>query len=94
MRNIIHIIIYMLAAISFAAILVGCGNEADNRQLVDIDTLLAQNQAEDALLMLNAINTSSYNNKERAYYDLLTTQANHDCRIAATNDSNINGAVK
>ena len=94
MRNIIHIIIYMLAAISFAAILGGCGNEADNRQLVDIDTLLAQNQAEDALLMLNAINTSSYNNKERAYYDLLTTQANHDCRIAATNDSNINGAVK
>ena len=93
MRNNIHII-YMLAAISFAAILGGCGNQADNRQLVDIDTLLAQNQAEDALMMLNAINTSSYNNKERAYYDLLTTQANHDCSITATNDSVINGAVK
>ena len=91
MRNYIHIII---AAISFAAILGGCGNDVDNRQLVDIDTLLAQNQAENALLMLNAINTSSYNNKDRAYYDLLTTQANHDCRIAATNDSDINGAVK
>ena len=91
MRNYIHIII---AAISFAAILGGCGNGADNRQLVDIDTLLAQHQAEDALLMLNAINTSSYNSKDRAYYDLLTTQANHDCCIAATNDSDINGAVK
>ena len=84
----------MLAAISFAAVLGGCGNDADNRQLVDIDTLLAHNQAENALLMLKAINTSSYNNKDRAYYDLLTTQANHDCSIAAANDSDISGVVK
>ena len=93
MRNYIHII-FMLSVINFAAVLGGCGHEADNRQLVDIDTLLAHNQAEDALLILNAINTSSYNSKDRAYYDLLTTQANHDCAIAVTNDSAINGAVK
>ena len=84
----------MIAVMGFAAFLSGCGNDADNRQLVDIDTLLAQNQAENALLMLNAINTSSYSNKDRAYYDLLTTQANHDCGNAATNDSVIGAAGK
>lgn len=93
MRIHIHII-FLVAAMSFAAILGGCGDGADNRQLVDIDTLLAQNQAEVALQMLNAINTSSYSNKDRAYFDLLTTQANHDCCIAVTNDSNINMAAK
>ena len=84
----------MLAAISFAAIWSGCDNDVDNRQLVDIDTLLVQNQAEDALLMLNAINTSLYNNKDRAYYDLLMAQANYDCGVAANNDSDIDGTVK
>ena len=93
MRNCIHIF-YMLAAISFAAIWSGCDNDVDNRQLVDIDTLLVQNQAEDALLMLNAINTSLYNNKDRAYYDLLMAQANYDCGVAANNDSDIDGTVK
>ena len=93
MTNCKHIIC-IVAAIVVLGILGGCHGGVDNSQLVDIDTLLAQNLAEDALQMLKAINTSSYNNKDRAYYDLLTTQANHDCSIKATNDSTINAAVK
>ncbi|MBQ6166181.1 MAG: hypothetical protein IJK41_01910 [Muribaculaceae bacterium] len=93
MTNCKHIIC-IVAAIVVLGILGGCHGGVDNSQLVDIDTLLAQNLAEDALQMLKAINTSSYNNKDRAYYDLLTTQANHDCGIKATNDSTINAAVK
>ena len=93
MRYYLHII-YILAAINFVAILSSCGGGADNSLLVAVDTLLVQNQAEEALQMLNAINTSSYNSKDMAYYDLLTAQANHNCHIAATSDSAIKGAVK
>ena len=97
MRNNIHII-YILAAISFFGVLSGCGNRADNSQLVAIDSLLAQNQAEEALQMLQGINTASYyikySKQDEAYYALLTAQANHDCRITESSDSAINGAAK
>ena len=66
MTNCKHIIC-IVAAIVVLGILGGCHGGVDNSQLVDIDTLLAQNLAEDALQMLKAINTSSYNNKDRAY---------------------------
>ena len=78
----------------FLAMLNSCGHQADNSQLVVVDSLLAQNRSEEALQMLQAFNADVFNNNEKAYYDLLTTQANHDCHIAATSDSAINKAVK
>ena len=72
----------------------GCGHQDDNSQLVAVDSLLAQNRGEEALQVLQAFNATYFNNNDRAYYDLLSTQANHACRIAATNDSAINQAAK
>ena len=72
----------------------GCGNSADNSQLTLVDSLLAQNQAEDALQMLQVLNTTSFNHKDKAYHALLTAQAEQTCRIAATSDSAISKAVK
>ena len=72
----------------------GCGHQADNSQLVLVDSLLAQSQADEALQILQAINTTSYNNKDKAYHALLTTQAQYAQHITATEDSAINLAVK
>ena len=88
-----HIIILLTVA-SLLTIMCGCGHQEDNSQLVAVDSLLAQNRGEEALQVLQAFNATYFNNNDRAYYDLLSTQANHACRIAATNDSAINQAAK
>ena len=72
----------------------GCGHAEDNSQLVVVDSLLAQNRGEEALQMLQAFNADAFNHNDRAYYDLLSVQANHACNIPATSDSAINQAVK
>ncbi len=72
----------------------GCGHPADNEQLVAVDTLLAQNRGEEAMQMLQMLNTASFNHHDKAYQALLTVQANHSCNIAATDDNAINEAVK
>ena len=84
---------YLFAAI-FLVALISCGNAADNSQLVAVDSLLAQNRSEEAMQMLQAFHASAFNSHDRAYYDLLTTQAHHACHIASTSDSAINEAVK
>ena len=72
----------------------GCGHNADNSHLALVDSLLAQDKSEEALQVLQAINTSTYNNSDKAYHALLTTQAQQECHITATSDSAINMAVK
>ena len=72
----------------------GCGHPADNEQLVTVDSLLAQNRGEEAMQMLQIINTSSFNHHDKAYQTLLTTQANLACNIAVTNDNDINEAAQ
>ena len=72
----------------------GCGHVADDSQLTLVDSLLAQNQPKEALQTLQIINPTSFNHNDKAYYTLLTAQAEHACDIAATNDSDINQAVK
>ena len=78
----------------YLAMMSGCGQQAENSQLVAVDSLLAQNRGQEALQMLQAFNAAAFNNNEKAYYNLLTTQANHTCHIAATSDNAINEAVK
>lgn len=72
----------------------GCGHPADNEQLVTVDSLLAQNRCEEAMQMLQIINTSSFNHHDKAYQTLLTTQANLACNIAVTSDNDINEAAQ
>ena len=73
-------------------VMVGCGHPTDNEQLVAADSLLAQNRGEEALQMLQMLNTSSFNHHDKAYLALLTTQANLACNITATSDEDINEA--
>lgn len=84
----------ILAAATLLTVMGGCGNATDNDQLVTVDTLLAHSKAEEALQMLQAINTTSLNHHDKAYHALLSTQAAHAYRLPAKNDSAINGAVK
>ncbi len=72
----------------------GCGQPADNSQLVFADSLLTQNQSEQALQMLDVLNTTSFNHHDQAYHALLITQAQQAEHIMATSDSIINEAVK
>ena len=93
MRNKQHII-YMVATVMVLFMMGGCGHRADNEQLVAVDSLLAQNRGEEAMQMLQMLNTSSFNHHDQAYQVLLTTQANFACNIAATSDSDINEAAR
>ena len=71
-----------------------CGNGVDNAQLVTVDTLLAQNLSEEAMQMLEFVNPTTLNKKDKAYNALLRAQAEHACHIAATSDSAIAEAVE
>ena len=71
----------ILAAATLLTVLGGCGNSTGNDQLVTVDTLLAHSKAEEALQMLQAINTTSLNHHDKAYHALLSTQAAHACRL-------------
>ena len=89
-----HKIITFLSMVVLLLMMGGCGHPADNEQLVAVDTLLAQNRGEEAMQMLQMLNTASFNHHDKAYQALLTVQANHACNIAATDDNAINEAVK
>ena len=89
-----HKITTFLSMMVLLLMMGGCGHPADNEQLVAVDTLLAQNRGEEAMQMLQMLNTASFNHHDKAYQALLTVQANHACNIAATDDNAINEAVK
>jgi len=93
MTSIRHIIL-VAVAVMLLVITGGCSHSADNSQLTLVDSLLSQNLTEDAVQILHVLNRASFNQNDKAYYDLLTAQANNDCHIAATSDSAINMAVK
>ena len=84
----------MVTTVMMLIVMVGCGHPADNEQLVAADSLLAQNRGEEALQMLQMLNTSSFNHHDKAYLALLTTQANLACNITATSDEDINEAAR
>ena len=66
----------------------------DDNQLVAVDSLLAQNHGEEALSILLVLDPTSFNHNDKAYYDLLITQAHHAYHITAVEDNTINEAVK
>ena len=83
----------ILGLIIFLLVLGGCGRVADNPQLVAVDSLLSENRVEEAVQMLEAVNTSSFSLNDKAYYALLSVQANYANHQASTSDSIINEAV-
>ena len=85
-------IIYFL--IVLVAVVTGCGgaHRYDSR-LVAVDSLLQVNP-DSALALVEAISPDSLaNDGDRAYRDLLVTQARYKCYITATSDSDINHAL-
>ena len=72
----------------------GCGHHTDNDQLVAVDSLINQNRGEEALQMLQMLNTTSFDHHDKAYQALLTTQANLACNITVISDKDINEAVR
>jgi tetratricopeptide (TPR) repeat protein len=72
----------------------GCSHPADNEQLVAVDSLLAQNRGEEAMQMLQMLNTSSFDHHNKAYQALLTTQANLECNVTVSSDSDINETAR
>ena len=72
----------------------GCSHPADNEQLVAVDSLLAQNRAEEAMQMLHMLNTSSFDHYNKAYQALLVTQANLACDITSTSESDIDETAR
>ena len=72
----------------------GCSHPADNEQLVAVDSLLAQNRGDEAMQMLQMLNTSSFDHHNKAYQALLTTQANLECNVTAASDSDINETAR
>jgi len=93
MRTAQHIL-YALTSVILLITLGGCGHPADNDQLIAVDSLLAQNRGEEALQMLQILNTSSFKHHDKAYLALLTTQANLNNHMAQTDDKEIDEAVK
>ena len=72
----------------------GCSHPADNEQLVAVDSLLAQNRGDEAMQMLQMLNTSSFDHHNKAYQALLTTQANLECNATVSSDSDINETAR
>ncbi len=87
-------IICIVAAMILLITTGGCGHPADNEQLVAVDTLLTQNRGEEAMQMLQMLNTSSFNHHDKAYLALLTTQANIANHSAEKSDSTIHEAAR
>ena len=72
----------------------GCGHPAYNEQLAAVDSLLTQNRGEEAMQMLQMLNTSSFNHHDKAYQTLLTTQADLACNNAIDSDHDIIEATR
>ena len=73
---------------------VGCGHPTDNEQLVTVDSLLSQNRGEEAMQMLQMINTSSFNHHDKAYQTLLNTQADLANNNTQESDNDIMEAAR
>lgn len=84
----------MAATVVLLVLMGGCSHPADNEQLVTVDSLLAQNRGDEAMQMLQMLNTSSFDHHNKAYQVLLTTQANLACNATVSSDSDINETTR
>ena len=93
MRTVLNISLIVLVMTSLLASCSGAPHYDD--RLVAVDTLLNDNaNSQNALEQLSTIPANTLTTEEdRAYYNLLITQARYKCYIKATSDSNINHAL-
>ena len=94
MRSLLHIFVILSI---LAGLLAGCHDTPHyDQRLMKADSLLQNiHDSHLALEQLNGLQRNSLSGEgNKAYYDLLLTQARYKCYIKATSDSNINRALK
>ena len=86
-------ILISLAAVVFL-LSAGCHHEsATMQELARIDTMVYHQQEQEALPMLQQMDTKPFNKEERAYHAVLQSMAQYKNYILNTSDSEINEAV-
>jgi hypothetical protein len=91
MRHLVTVILVMLV---LGAVVTGCdGTRRYDSRLTAVDSLM-RSAPDSALALVEAISRDSLTSEaDRAYRDLLLTQARYRCYITATSDSDINRAL-
>ena len=89
-----HLLAVIVTAMVLVAVVTGCGGAGRNdARLVAADSLM-QPDPDSALALVQAVPPDSLTCEgDRAYRDLLLTQARYKCYITATSDSDINRAL-
>ncbi len=88
-------VVILIVMVGLVAMVTGCRGSRlhDDARLVAADSLLASNP-DSALALVTALDSASLATEgDRAYRDLLVTQARYKCYITATSDSDINRAL-
>ena len=94
MRHLPVLILMTVATLLSVTTFTGCGGTVgDDARLVAADSLLSVD-ADSALALVESLSRDSLPREgDRAYRDLLVTQARYKCYITATSDSDINRAL-
>ena len=89
-----RLVAVIVLALVLMALVTGCGGmRRYDARLVAADSLM-HDVPESALALIQAVNPASLTREcDRAYHDLLLTQARYRCYITATSDSDINRAL-
>ena len=89
-----HLLAVIVAVVGLVAVVTGCGGSPRyDARLVAADSLM-HDVPDSALALVQAVDTASVPHEgDRAYRDLLLTQARYRCYITATSDSAINRAL-
>ncbi len=88
-----HLLVVIWAVVVLVAVVTGCSGLHYDQRLVAADSLMA-GHPDSALALVEGIDTASLTTAgDRAYRDLLLTQARYKCYITATSDSDINRAL-
>ena len=86
-------LVILLAVVALVAVVTGCGGARYDSRLAAADSLM-HDAPDSALALVEAVSPASLTTDgDRAYRDLLLTQARYRCYITATSDSDINRAL-
>ncbi|MBR4830111.1 MAG: hypothetical protein IKZ92_09980 [Muribaculaceae bacterium] len=87
------LLVILFAVMALVAVVTGCGGARYDSRLAAADSLM-HDHPDSALALVEAVSPASLTTDgDRAYRDLLLTQARYRCYITATSDSDINRAL-
>lgn len=74
-------------------LLCACSSQKYDSRLVEIDSLLRNEEKDSAIRFISKLDVSNYSEKDKAYYYLLSTIAKHKKYITISSDSDISFSV-